>query len=175
MDSFDIKMLRALQADGRLANHELAERVGLSASQCSRRRASLEAAGMIEGYPAVLSADALGLGVVALIQVRLATHSRDNSKAFAALIARLDEVQEAYSLTGEADYVIKVAVEDLKALSRLLNDVFLPHNSVAQVRSSIVLDCLKQTTALPLGHLEPAREKTSGVSARAGRERSRSR
>src|SRR5882757_4053018 len=136
MDDFDIKLLRALQDDGRLTNYDLAERVGLSASQCSRRRAALEQA-----------------DVIVFVQVTLATHSPDNSKRFATLIDGLEEVQEAYSLTGEADYLVKMAVPDLAALSRILNDVFLPHESVAHVRSSIVLDCLKQTTRLPLRHL----------------------
>ena len=65
--------------------------------------------------------------------------------ASATLVDGLDEVQEAYSLTGEADYLVKLAVPDLKALSRILNEVFLPHGSVAHVRSSVVLDRLKQT------------------------------
>ena len=73
----------------------------------------------------------------------------------------LDEVQEAFSLTGEADYLIKLAVPDLKALSRILNDVFLPHRTVAHVRSSIVLDRLKHTTRLPLGHLASAGQRSS--------------
>jgi DNA-binding Lrp family transcriptional regulator len=154
MDGFDVKLLAALQEDGRLTNFELAERVGLSASQCSRRRAALEATGLIESYNAHLSAEALGLGVLVFVQVTLATHSPDNSKHFQRLIDELEEVQEAYSLTGEADYLIKLIVTDLKALSRVLNDVFLPHESVAHVRSSIVLDRLKQTIALPLKQLE---------------------
>jgi DNA-binding Lrp family transcriptional regulator len=83
----------------------------------------------------------------------LATHSPDNSKRFAKLISELDEVQEAYSLTGATDYLLKLVVEDLQALSRILNDVFLPHDSVAHVRSSIVLERLKHTSQLPLGHL----------------------
>jgi DNA-binding Lrp family transcriptional regulator len=153
MDAFDIKLLAALQADGRLTNNELADRVGLSASQCSRRRAALEEAGVIARYAAVLTADAVGLGVTALIQVRLAHHSADNSRQFAALVRRLDAVLEAHSLTGEADYVLKVVVPDLKALSSLLNETLLPHESIATVRSSIVLDQLKHTTALPLRHL----------------------
>jgi DNA-binding Lrp family transcriptional regulator len=153
MDEFDVKLLRALQDDGRLTNYELAERVGLSASQCSRRRAALEASGVIDSYHASLSAVALGLGVIAFVQVTLATHSPDNSKRFAKLIEGLDEVQEAYSLTGEADYLVKMALPDLGALSRILSEVFLPHTSVAHVRSSIVLDRLKQTTRLPLRHL----------------------
>lgn len=156
MDSFDVKLLGALQDNGRLSNFELADAVGLSASQCSRRRAALEEAGTIASYHAHLNAEAIGLDIVVFVQVTLATHSPDNSKRFLKLIERLDEVQEAYSLTGEADYLIKVTVTDLKALSRLLNDVFLPHDSVAHVRSSIVLDRLKQIPQLPLGHLMPA-------------------
>ena len=153
MDDFDVKLLRALQDDGRLTNYDLAERVGLSASQCSRRRSALEEAGVIEGYHAALSAQALGLDVIVFVQVTLATHSPDNSKRFAKLIDGLEEVQEAYSLTGQADYLVKMAVPDLAALSHILNDVFLPHESVAHLRSSIVLDRLKQTTQLPLRHL----------------------
>jgi DNA-binding Lrp family transcriptional regulator len=157
MDDFDVKLLRALQDDGRLTNYDLAERVGLSASQCSRRRTALEEAGVIASYHAVLSAQAVGLGVIALVQVTLATHSPDNSKRFAKLIEGLEEVQEAYAVTGEADYLVKLAVPDLAALARILNEVFLPHGSVAHVRSSIVLNSLKQTTRLPLAHLSEAR------------------
>jgi DNA-binding Lrp family transcriptional regulator len=153
MDQNDIKLLAALQADGRLTNFELAESVGLSASQCSRRRTALESDGVIASYHARLSEKALGLDIVAFVQVTLATHSPDNSKRFAALAAGLEEVLEAYSLTGEADYLIKLVVPDLKALARILNEVFLPHGSVAHVRSSIVLDRLKQTARLPLSHL----------------------
>ena len=159
MDDFDIKLLRALQDDGRLTNYDLAELVGLSASQCSRRRSALEDAGVIGSYHAALSAHAVGLDVIVFVQVTLATHSPDNSKRFVRLIDGLEEVQEAYSLTGEADYLVKMALPDLAALSRILSEVFLPHTSVAHVRSSIVLDRLKQTMRLPLGHLVNAPRK----------------
>jgi DNA-binding Lrp family transcriptional regulator len=159
MDAFDIKLLAALQEDGRLTNLDLAERVGLSASQCSRRRAALEAAGVIESYHGVLSPQALGLDIVVYVQVRLATHSPHNSRAFLALVEKLDEVQEAYSLTGEADYLIRLVATDLRALSHILNDVLLAHDSVAHVRSSIVLDRLKRTVKLPLAHLQPAAQE----------------
>jgi DNA-binding Lrp family transcriptional regulator len=156
MDAFDFKLLSALQQDGRLTNFELAEKVGLSASQCSRRRAMLEESGVIESYHAHLSSEALGLGVIVFVQVTLATHSPNNSERFHRLIDGIEEVQEAYSLTGEADYLVKLTVTDLKALAHILNKVFLPHESVAHVRSSIVLDRLKQTTQLPLGRLNSA-------------------
>ena len=162
MDELDLRLLQALQDDGRLTNNELAAKVRLSPSQCSRRRAALEEQGIIEGYRAVLSETALGLGVTVFIQIRLATHSPDNSKLLQTLLKGLDEVQDAYSLTGEADYLVRLVVPDLQALSRILNDVFLPHASVAQVRSSIVLDRLKRSGRLPLRHLARS-SKTGGL------------
>jgi DNA-binding Lrp family transcriptional regulator len=153
MDSFDLKLLEALQADGRLTNNDLAERVGLSASQCSRRRQALEDTGIIASYHAHLDPEAIGLAMIVFVEVKLEAHSPDNSKAFKALIDRLDAVQEAYSLTGASDYLVKLAVPDLKALSHILNEVLLAHPSVEHVQSSIVLDRLKQTSRLPLGHL----------------------
>lgn len=163
LDRADIALLRVLQIDGRLTNQELAERVGLSASQCSRRRTALEAAGLIGGYAALIDAQAIGLGVTVFVQVSLASHSPERSRRFKALVDSLEEVQEAYALSGEADYMLKMVLPDLAALSRILNDVLLPHGSVARVRSAIVLDRLKQTTRLPLGHLRGAvREGASG-------------
>jgi DNA-binding Lrp family transcriptional regulator len=155
VDAFDLKILGALQDDGRLTNQELADLAGLSASQCSRRRMRLEEEKVISGYHADLSSEALGFGVVAFIQVTLATHSPDNSKRFRALVNRIDEIQEAYSLTGDADYVLKAVLRDLKGLSNLVNDVLMPHQSVAHVRSSIVLDRLKESTRLPLKEIKP--------------------
>ena len=150
VDAFDLKILAALQDDGRLTNQQLADVAGLSASQCSRRRMRLEEEKVIAGYHADLCAEALGFGVIAFIQVTLATHSPDNAKKFRALMQRIDEIQEAYSLTGDADYVLKAVLRDLKGLSELVNHVLMPHPSVAHVRSSIVLDRLKETTKLPL-------------------------
>jgi DNA-binding Lrp family transcriptional regulator len=150
VDSFDLKMLAALQEDGRLTNQELADLVGLSASQCSRRRMRLEEDKVIAGYHANLSGEALGFGLIAFINIALATHSPDNSKKFRALINRVDAIQEAYSLTGDSDYVLKAVLRDLRDLSDLVNNVLMPHPSVAHVRSSIVLDRLKESTKLPL-------------------------
>lgn len=151
LDALDLRLLRALQEDARLTNQQIGERIGLSASQCSRRRAALEAAGLIRGYHAELDAERLGLHLLVFIQVTLASHSGDNARRFRDLVSRLEEVQEAYAMTGDADYLIKAVVRDLKGLSVLVNDVLLPHESVARVRSSIVLDRLKASGSLPLG------------------------
>ncbi|MEM8972693.1 MAG: Lrp/AsnC family transcriptional regulator [Pseudomonadota bacterium] len=150
IDDFDLRLLSALQHDGRLTNHELAQEVGLSASQCSRRRMALEESGIIERYQACLSSEALGFELIVFVEVSLSTHSPDNAKAFTRLLDDTDEVQEAYSLTGDSDYLIKLIVTDFKRLSDILNNVFLHHKSVAKLRSSVVLDRLKQTSNLPL-------------------------
>src|SRR5436309_2566921 len=150
VDAFDLKMLAALQDDGRLTNQQLADRIGLSASQCSRRRMRLEQERVIAGYHAELASEVLGFNVIAFIHITLATHSPDNAKKFRALVSRVDDIQEAYSLTGDADYLLKAVLSDLKSLSEIVNDVLMPHQSVAHVRSSIVLDRLKQTQKLPL-------------------------
>ncbi|MEZ5811376.1 MAG: Lrp/AsnC family transcriptional regulator [Rhizobiaceae bacterium] len=150
IDTFDRRILAALQADARLTNAELSERINLSPSQCSRRRAQLEEQGYIQGYRAVLNREKLGFGFVNVITVTLATHNRDNAQKFARLVRSLPEVMEAHALTGEMDYIIKVVTPDLKALSAFVNDVLLPHESVQHVKTAIVLDTLKEGMAVPV-------------------------
>lgn len=150
LDEFDRKLLRLLQEDGRLTNNELSHKVNLSASQCSRRRTRLEQDGYIRGYRADLDREKLGVGIVNLITVTLATHNRDNAQRFARLIGGLPEVLEAYSLTGEMDYIIKVVTPDLRSLSAFVSDVLLPHESVQHVKTAIVLDTLKEGGGLPV-------------------------
>jgi DNA-binding Lrp family transcriptional regulator len=157
VDSFDLRILAALQDDGRLTNQELADLAGLSASQCSRRRMRLEEDGVISGYRAQLASQVLGFELIAFIQITLATHSPDNAKKFRALVSRVDDIQEAYALTGDSDYLLKVVLRDLKSLSDIVNNVLMPHQSVAHVRSSIVLDRLKESAKLPLASLSPGR------------------
>jgi DNA-binding Lrp family transcriptional regulator len=151
LDPFDLRILSALQADGRLGNQELADRVHLSASQCSRRRLRLERAGIVRGYRADLDPARLGLDVTVFTRVTLAAHSRDNARRFVELVQGLDCVLEAFSMTGDSDYLLKIIVPDLKALSDVVNGSLLPHESVASVRSSVVLDTLKDAAPLPLG------------------------
>jgi DNA-binding Lrp family transcriptional regulator len=150
IDAYDRKMLALLQEDARLTNADLSERINLSASQCSRRRQRLEEDGLIAGYRAVLDREKLGFGLVSIVSVTLATHNRDNARRFADLLSRLPEVQEAHALTGEMDYVLKIVTPDLKALADFVNDVLLPHESVQHVKTSIVLQTLKETGTLPL-------------------------
>jgi DNA-binding Lrp family transcriptional regulator len=121
LDQFDLKLLAALEADGRLTNAELAEKIGLSASQCSRRRIRLEETGIIEGYSARLNAARLGIGLLALVQVSLSPHSKENAKKFRDFVNGIYEIQEAFALTGDADYLLKVAAPDLSGLARIFD------------------------------------------------------
>jgi DNA-binding Lrp family transcriptional regulator len=153
IDSFDVKLLAALQDDASLTNAALAEIIGLSQSQVSRRRIALEEAGVIKGYRAILDADRIDLKLLVFIHVSLDTHSRDNARLFQKLVSDSPNIVEAYSLTGEADYLLKLQVRDLGELSRIINDVLLPHPAVARVRSEIALQTLKKPAPLPLQHL----------------------
>ena len=149
-DSIDWRLLSALQENAALTNAELAERAGVSPSQVSRRRQRLEADGLIRGYHAALDPERVGLGVVVFIHVTLAAHSPKNAQRFRDLVKRVGDVLEAHAMTGESDYMLKVALPGLKDLAVLVNDVLLPHESIARVRSEIVLETLKDTRTLPL-------------------------
>jgi Lrp/AsnC family transcriptional regulator, leucine-responsive regulatory protein len=149
-DVIDRKILALLQMDGRLTNNDLAERVHLSPSQCSRRRTRLERDGVIAGYQARIDREKAGFELVNFITVTLATHDRNNAARFAELMARLPEVQEAHALTGEMDYIVKVVTRDLRGLSEFVNEMLLPHEAVQHVKTAIVLDTLKDTSELPL-------------------------
>jgi DNA-binding Lrp family transcriptional regulator len=150
LDRFDHTLLAALQEDASATNGVLAERIGLSASQVSRRRQALEEAGVIRGYRALVDREALGLGIVVLVHVTMARHSPENAGRFRRLALARPEVLDAFTLTGEADYVLKVVVADLKGLAAFINDVLLPHEAVDRVRSEVVLEAIKENGALPI-------------------------
>ena len=150
MDGFDLRILSALQENGRLTSQELAEKVGLSPSQCARRRQQLEVDGVIAGYRAVFDAERLGFGLTAIVDVVLNTHNADNSRHFAELVNRLPQIREAYALTGEMDYQLKLVVRDLKELNQLINETLVTDRSVQTVKSAIVLARMKDKGGLPI-------------------------
>ena len=150
MDGFDLKILKALQKNSRLTNSELADRVGLSASQCSRRRAQLEEDKVIAGYHAKLQPVKAGIGLTSLISISLSNHDKENADHLRTMLQHLDVVQSAYALTGEMDYMIVVLSRSLEDLSTFINNTLLPHPAVQNVKTSIALETLKQTTAVPL-------------------------
>ncbi|WP_416883296.1 Lrp/AsnC family transcriptional regulator [Marivita sp.] len=150
LDSKDLKLLARLQKDGQTSAQELAEHLGMSASQISRRRQRLEAEGYIIGTPCRLNPDKLGLSVQAFIQVETRAQSTGTHQSIKRLVATTPEIVAAWTLTGEADYIFRVYCSDLAALNRLVQEVLLPHDTIGRVHSQIVMDQLKDDTALPL-------------------------
>lgn len=149
LDDLDKRLLAALQKNAHLTAQELGEMLNLSASQAGRRRQKLESSGVIRSYTARLDARQLGLAVQGFVQVHLSTHSPEQSANFARLVATRPEIVSAWTMTGDADYLLRVYCSDLPALNRLIHEVLLPHKSVARVQSQIVMDQLKRDGPLP--------------------------
>lgn len=149
LDQTDKRLLAALQANAHLTAQDLGETLNLSPSQAGRRRQRLEAEGVIQRYTAQLDPPRLGLAVQGFVQVHLGTHGPEHSSSFARLIAGRVEIVSAWTMTGDADYLLRVYCEDLPALNRLIHEVLLPHKAVARVHSQIVMDQLKRDGPLP--------------------------
>lgn len=150
IDSFDYAILDALQRDSSLTNAQLSEQVNLSSSQCSRRRLALEQQGLIKGYQAVLNAEALGFGLRAITRVVLTGQQEGHDASFARFVEAQPAVKAAYSVSGEADYILELHTSDLAEFAEFIHSQLLPHPSVAQVRSEIVLKTMKDQRLLPL-------------------------
>ena len=154
LDRTDRLILDALQRDGRIANNELAAAVQLSPSPCLRRVRSLEEAGVIRGYAALLDPLKVGLGLLAYVNVKLAAKGQAPAAQFSRAVRSWDEVIECYSLTGDMDYLIQIWVEDLTHFSNFLMEKLLNAAGVDDVNSSFVLREVKSAGVLPLGHLK---------------------
>ncbi|AUH34566.1 Lrp/AsnC family transcriptional regulator [Paracoccus tegillarcae] len=150
MDQFDLAILAALQRDGAMTNAALSELVNLSPSQCSRRRTALEEAGLIKGYAARLNAGGLGFGFRAITRVNLQSHGGRTDDSFARFVQQHPQIRAAFSVAGDADYVLDVRARDLEDFAEFLHQHLLPHPQVAHVRSEIVLKTLKEDEGVPL-------------------------
>jgi Lrp/AsnC family leucine-responsive transcriptional regulator len=150
LDAADLRLLAALQRQGRASNIQLAEAMAASPSQVSRRLARLEELGVIEGYAALLKPEAVGLRVMAVSLVSLERHAEDIVHGFEALVAQAPEILDCYSITGEADFMLRIVAADLSQFADFISRRLLRAAGVRNVRSSIVLQRIKHTTALPL-------------------------
>jgi len=151
LDRYDRQILTALQADARLSNQELADRIGLSPSPCLRRVKRLEEVGLIEGYRAMLNARSLGLKLTAFIHISMDRHTPDRFELFESHVLKLPEVLECHLITGQdADYMLKVIVEDMDEFQRLLLEEITRIKGVTGVNSSFVLKSPTSWAPLPL-------------------------
>ena len=150
LDAIDLRILDELQRDGALSNVELARRVHLSPSPCLARVKALETHGVIDRYVALANPKALGLGLNVFISISLATQNRQSLADLEQRIAEHDEVMECYLMTGDSDYLIRIAVADMAALEKFIMEQLTPIPGIEKIRSSFALKQVRYKTALPL-------------------------
>ena len=150
LDRYEYGILRALQADGRLTNQDLSQKVGLSPSACWRRVKSLEEAGVILRYSAILDPSKVGIGETVFAHISLQRHSKALSAEFAELMLERPEVMECFFTTGTADVILRVVTSSVAAYDEFLENVIFNARGVSQVRSDFTLRQIKYETALPL-------------------------
>jgi Lrp/AsnC family leucine-responsive transcriptional regulator len=154
LDRYDARILAQLQRDGRLPVVELADSIGLSPTPCARRIRALEAAGVIEGYAALLSPSGVGLGVLAIVQAKLTEHTDETVARFEREIELLEEVTNCYAITGAYDFILQVHATTLESLSSVVLKKLLRIPNLRDLQSSVVLATVKRSARLPLSHLQ---------------------
>lgn len=162
LDFLDIKILDELQSDGRLANVELAARVGLSPSPCLARVRALEEAGLIATYVALLNLESVTSTLSVFIQIALEQQAEAKLDAFEKAVADFPEVMECYLMSGDSDYLLRVVVVDVNDFRRFVVERLSKVKGVANIRSSFALKTVKYQTALPLERLIGIRGPASG-------------
>ncbi len=150
IDRVDAEILTRLQSDGRLSNAKLAEQVSLSETPCWRRLKRLEEGGVIEGYQAVISRRALGLGVLAFVQLTCSEHDEETTAAFQKAIEASPHVMSCHNTTGDADFLLQVVARDLDDYSRFVEKVIRRLPGVTSIKSSLSLRELKSSNRLPV-------------------------
>ncbi len=149
MDKTDRKILAELQKNGRASLQEISQAAGLSSTPCWTRMKRMEESGVIERYTVNLNAEALGLGETVMVQVTLDSHSDNTLEKFGEILASIPEVVEAYLVSGEYDYLLRIAVKDTKDYERLLREKLYKIKGIRHSKSSFVLRTLKKAN-LPL-------------------------
>ena len=150
IDAIDRKILKAVQADGRISNVELATRIHLSAPQCFRRVRSLEERGVLRGYRADVNPEALGFSVTAYVSVSIGAGDFGRVREIEAEVRAFPQILECFSVSGEDDYLLKVVAHDLKSLSNFLTDHLMQVPGIDDVRSMICLEEIKPASPLPV-------------------------
>ncbi len=150
LDELDIALLRELQGNGRLSNKDLAKRINLSPPATHTRIKRLEKKGYIRNYVTLLDWPKMGFDMICFIQINLQTHQPEVVDNFRARINKLPEVLECHHVTGESDYLLKVAIRNREGLEHFVVKRLTPISGIARIHTSIVLSEIKSTTALPV-------------------------
>ena len=149
LDRHDLLLLAELQRDSRQTVQQLAAAAGLSSTPCWKRVKEMEAAGVIRGYTALVDREKVGLALCILAEVNLSRHNEDDVRRFEQAVAVCPQIVSCYSTTGQADYLIKVLVPDIKSYETFLHETAFKLPGVTHVRSSVVLKEIKSETRLP--------------------------
>lgn len=152
-DRIDRQILSLLQADGRMTNVELAERVGLTAPPCLRRVRALEEAGAIRGYHAALDPVTLGYGITVFALVSLRSQAESDLAAFERHVADIPEVRECHMLNGEIDFILKIVATDLKSFQEMLTTQLTTAENVASVKTSLTIRTSKALPGIPVSEM----------------------
>jgi Lrp/AsnC family transcriptional regulator, leucine-responsive regulatory protein len=166
LDAADCRIVAELQANGRLSNVELADKIGLSPSPCLRRVKRLEREGYIEGYRAALRRERIGLGFSVFIGVKIDGHTNERALQFEKAVVAMPEVVACHLVSGEADYFLEVVVPDLHDYQRFLVGKLLNLPIVREVRSNIAIQTLKAGAPLPLEHFGMEQPQTPAQAAK---------
>ncbi len=150
MDVYDRSILRYLQQDGRMSNLSLAERIHLSAPQTLRRVRTLEEKGVIRSYTAQVAHEAVGLGVMAFVNLSLDREQFRNVREVERQLMAFPNIIECHTISGDFDYILKVVAGDLKSLSQFLTDTLMQVPGVASLRSMICMEEIKPVSGLPI-------------------------
>ena len=150
LDEIDLRILRAMQGDGKLTIAEIAERVGLSQSPCSRRVAKLESDGIIRGRQTLLDAKKLGYGTLIIVRIKLQTHDTKMLEAFKKAVRGIPEIQIALLVLGDFDYYLRIMVRDIEHYQQLLQRKLVSLPGVREMQSSVILDVVKDTGSVPI-------------------------
>ncbi|HEY8050495.1 MAG TPA: Lrp/AsnC family transcriptional regulator [Ramlibacter sp.] len=149
LDRQDLILLSELQRDSRQTVQQLADAAGLSSTPAWKRIKEMEASGVIRGYTALVDREKVGLSLAVLAEINLTRHNEDDVRRFEREVASCPQIVSCYATTGQADYVIKVLVPDIKAYESFLHEVLFKLPGVTHVRSSVVLKEIKSQTRLP--------------------------
>ena len=150
LDEIDRKLLAELQAEGRITNVELAERVGLTAPPCLRRVRALEDAGIIRSYHADVEPNRLGFAITVFAMVSLKSQAEEDLKQFENHIRELPEVRECHMLNGEIDFILKIVSRDLQTFQEFLTSKLTPAPNVASVKTSLTIRTAKHLPGVPI-------------------------
>jgi Lrp/AsnC family transcriptional regulator, leucine-responsive regulatory protein len=150
LDHYDRLLLAEVQRDSRQTVQQLAAAVGLSSTPCWKRIKEMESSGVIRGYTALVDRAKVGLSLCVLAEVNLTRHNEDDVRRFEAAVTQAPQIVSCYATTGQADYLIKVLVPDIKEYETFLHETAFKLPGVTHVRSSVVLKEVKAETRLPV-------------------------